>query len=134
MADDKIMTEAEELTKLLKEAIAICREDRKMALDNHNDFKKQLEAILDQGMEGSEEYKLEREVNQSLKLVYESGARMEKVIESITRIMAVQMNNESRERVATSVFGGAFGDQGKKFVRGQANLQELLQDQRDEDN
>lgn len=131
--EERTTTNVNELTKLLTEAIAIFREDRRLARQNYDALREQLDRIIDGGLEGSEEYRLEREVNNALKLVFDSGQRMEKVIESITKIMVVEMNNESRERVAQNVFGGQFGDQGRRFVRGQVNIQELLEDQRGRD-
>lgn len=129
--DQRVSTNVTELTQLLSEAIAIFREDRRLARTNYDQLREQLDSIIDQGLEGSEEYRLEKEVNQALRLVFDSGNRMEKVIESITKILVTEINAESRERVAQNVFGVQFGDSGKRFVQGQVNIRELLNDQRE---
>ena len=128
-----IGTDIAQLTKLLEETIGMFRENRAMAKKNHENLRDQLDNILAQGLEGSEESRLEKELNISLKLVFESGSRMEAVIESLTKILIASMNNESRERVASNIFGGNFGQEGKRLVTGKVDLKALLNDQREDD-
>jgi len=120
----------EELTVLLKKSIAICDEDRKLAKDNYTNLREQLDVILEKEMEGSEEFKLESEVNKALKLVFESANRMEAVISTISKVLISQINNESRERVAANIFGGGdFNGNGmKRIVTSPVNLKEIMDD------
>jgi hypothetical protein len=118
----------DELTTLLRKSIAICEKNRTLAENNYNNLRSQLNDILETGVEGSEEYKLEKEVNNALKLVFESGARMDAVINTISKILVTQMTNESRERAALSfVQGGAFN--GKQIVNQPVNLSGLLEEE-----
>jgi hypothetical protein len=119
------MENLEELTKLLRESINMCREDRKAAKANYEALRKQLDDILERGMESSEDGRVEQEVNKSLKLVFEAAQRADKVIDSITKILVVQLNNESRERVANSLIGGNFPGS-KQIVTGPVDIKMLI--------
>ncbi|HQM96602.1 MAG TPA: hypothetical protein PK705_06320 [Clostridia bacterium] len=117
----------DELIGLLREALVICREDRKIAKDNYNSLRSQLDDILARDMESSEDGKIEQEVNRALKLVFDSGNRMESVITTITKILVTQLTNESREKVAQSVFGGGGpGLNGRKIIDQPVDLKGLL--------
>jgi len=128
MTENNNSEKLDELTSLLKESIKISQEDRKIAKQNYNDLKQQLEIILETGVEGSEEYKLEREVNNALKHVFASGDRMEKVIDSITKVMVAQLNAESKEAIANNIFGGGGWNGSKKVIDSPVNIKKLLED------
>lgn len=118
-----VNSNTEELVALLQSAISIFKEDRKIAKDNFDALRDQLDNILAQDLEGSEEYKLEKEMNTALKLLFDSGHKLEKVIESITKIIIAAMTNESKERVASKIFGD--GTDGK-YITKPINITELL--------
>jgi len=93
-----------ELTVLLKQAIALYAEDRKIAIENYEDFRKQLDDILSV-QDQSEEAGIEGEVNKALKLVFESGKRLDAVIQTVAKIIMTQMHSESREKAAALIAG-----------------------------
>ena len=126
--EEKNNDKLNELTVLLKESIKISKEDRELAKKNYDELKTQLESVLDTGVEGSEEYKLEREVNSALKLVFQSGDRLEKVIDAITKVIVSQINAESRESIANNIFGGGAWNGSKKIIDSPVNLKKLLED------
>ena len=121
-----------ELTDLLRESIVMCREDRKLAKNNHESLRKQLDNILDTGVEGSEEGKIEAEVNKSLKLVFDSGSRMESVIAAITKVLIAEMANTSRETIASNIFGGGNFNP-RQIVKGPIDIKQLMNDEFPED-
>jgi len=116
-----------ELTELLRESIIMCKEDRKMAKDNYSALRQQLDNILDSDLESSEDGKLEQELNKALKLVFESGSRMESVISAITKILITQLTNESREKVAATFTGGSF-DPKKQIINQPIDLKAMIED------
>jgi intergrase/recombinase len=61
----------------------------------------------------SEDGKLEKEVNGALKLYLESGKRLEKVVEILTRIVIENLNNTSKEKIADTLVGG---DRGQDYI------------------
>jgi len=117
--------DVDELTNLLRKSIEIYEKDRKLAIQNYEDLEKQLEVILDNGFEMSEEAKLEKEKNNALKLVIESGKRLDNAITTISKIIITQLNGESRERAA----GLLSGEQG--YVNDAVNVHDLLTDETD---
>jgi len=100
--DDKLG----ELSELLKKAINLYEEDRNLALKNYKDMKGQLENVLDQDFEMSQDGILEAEVNKALKLVFESSKKLDKVIFHVTNVVIAQLNNESREKIADKFQAG----------------------------
>ena len=123
------------LNDLLNETVKVFKKDREMAIQNYQDLKAQLQSILDKDLEGSEEYKLEQQMNVALKLVYQAADRLERVVESITKITISQMTNESRERVAQSfATGGQMAGSGVRqpIITGKINIQALLEGGDDE--
>ena len=117
--------DAQDLTKLLLETINVFKEDRKLAKDNYDALRTQLDNILDKDLEGSEEYRLEAAVNMALKLVFASAERLESVVESITKITIANLTNESRERVAQTFIGGG-GNYGNQPIVGKVDISALL--------
>lgn len=128
LVEDTNANKLDELSGLLKESIAMCKEDRKMAIENYKDLRDQLDSILARDMESSEDGKVEAEVNKALKLVFESGKRMENVISAITKILVTQLANESREKVAANIFGGGNFNPHKQIVNQPVDLNKLLED------
>lgn len=94
------------LSGLLENLLGIFNHDRSLAIQNYNDLKGQLDRILSNGFEISEDAKLESEINKALKLVFESSKKLETVIETISKILIQQLNNESREKIATTLTDG----------------------------
>lgn len=101
---EETFEKAEQVTKLLNDAIDLYKEDRGIALKNYNALKTQYERITDPDgeiqMDMSEEGKLEKELNVSVGLIFKSGERLEKVIRICADIMINQLNNFSREKIA----------------------------------
>ena len=93
------------LVELLEKTIAIFEADRIMALENYNRFKEQLDTIIEQDAIMSEDGIIEERMNRALELVFKSSTKLEAVINTITKIMINEVNNESRERVAKSLSG-----------------------------
>lgn len=90
----------EGLVNLLKKNISIYEDDRGRAINNYETLKGQLDKIHDLDIHCTDECKLEAETNKALKLVFDSSNRLDKVIDTITKVMITQLNNESREKVA----------------------------------
>jgi len=124
--DENNIKRLDELTDLLRDSIKLCKEDRKLAKDNYDALRSQLDNIIDSGMESSEDGRIEQETNRALKLVFESGTRMESVINTITKILVAQLNAESRERVAANIFGNNGGFNPKQIVNKAIDLRGLL--------
>jgi len=103
--DDKF----KELSNLLKQALDIYQEDRKIALKNYNAMKSQLDDILSNGFDMSEEGKIEAECNKALKLLFTSGERLDGVIQTISKIIMTQLNNETKENIAAQIFSSMDG-------------------------
>lgn len=95
-----------ELSNLLKESIDLYRADRDLALKHYKDIKSQLENVLDQEFEMSQDGILESESNKALKLVFDASKKLDKVIYYISNVVIAQLNNESREKIATSLASG----------------------------
>ena len=96
----------DKLSGLLESLLTIFTSDRDLAINNYDGFKRQLDKILAGGFEISEDCALEGELNRALKLVFESSKRLETVIETVSKVLLQQLNNESRERVADKLAGG----------------------------
>lgn len=88
------------LSELLEKVILIFEDDRKMALKNYDNFRGQLDKILANGMESSEDGKVEAEVNKALKNVFDSATRLQGVIDTISKVIIANLNNEARKEVA----------------------------------
>ena len=121
-----IMEELSELSILLKRAISLYEEDRKMAVTNYNDFKHQLSRVLMQSFEMSEEAKLEKEVNTAMSLVFKSGERLDSVIQIISKVIIQQLNNENRKEVAAIITSGGNDPTKKKVITSPVNIHNLL--------
>lgn len=100
----------EELSKLLKDALAVYEADRALAIKNYNDMKTQLKNILEQDFEMSQDGILENEVNNALKLVFAASAKLDKVISQVSKIINTQLVNESREKIAQTFSQGGNGN------------------------
>lgn len=110
----------DKLTKLLEKALKIYEEDRALSIKNYNKFREQLDNILSQEFEMSQEGRLEAEVNKALKHVFDSGQRLDNVINAVKNILVNQMHSESREKIAKEIFGnGRLG--------GPADIRQLLE-------
>lgn len=100
----------EELSKLLKDALAVYEADRALAIKNYNDMKKQLDNILEQDFEMSQDGIIESKVNDALKLVFAASSKLDKVISQVSGIIKTQMLNESREKIAQTFSQGGTGN------------------------
>lgn len=114
-----------ELSNLLKQALTIYQEDRKIALKNYNEMKGQLNSILESGFDMSEEGKIENECNKALKLLFLSGERLDNVIQTISKIIITQLNNETKQEIAKHIFSG---DDGTKKITSPVNITNLLKE------
>lgn len=114
----------EELSKLLKDALAVYEADRELAIKNYNDMKKQLENVLDQDFEMSQDGILEAKVNDALKLVFAASSKLDKVISQVSGIIKIQMTNESREKIAQTFSQGGTGN---LIPKGAVNFREIQQ-------
>jgi len=95
------MTDLTKLTSLLEQTLDTYQADRKIAKANYDMLVNQLESIHGDEMYMSEDGKLEKEVNNALRLYLDAGKRLEKVVEILTRIIIEKLNNESKEKVAS---------------------------------
>ena len=110
-----------QLTKLLQQSIALYEEDRKLAIQNYESLRDQRDHVVNElNLEMSEEGKLEKEMNTALKLVFESGKRLDQMIETLSKLMITQLNNEARERIAGTLAGS------ERTVQKPVDLRELL--------
>jgi len=114
----------EELSKLLKDALAVYEADRDLAIQNYKDMKSQLQSVLDQDFEMSQDGILEAKVNDALKLVFAASAKLDKVISQVSGIIKIQMTNESREKIAQTFSQGGTGN---LIPKGAVNFREIQQ-------
>ena len=119
----------EELVTLLRRSLALCEENRTMAVANYNALKSQLDNVTSVA-EMSEEGKLECEVNRALKLVFDSGIKMDNVIKTISSVLIAQLNADARIEVADRLSGGGIDQDG--IVRRAVNIAGLLEEDREE--
>ena len=108
------------LSGLLERVLEIFEADRKMAQDNYDKLRSQLDAILEKDMESSEDGKIEAEVNKALKLVFDSATRLQGVIDTTSRVIIAQLNADAKRDVA-SIFNNSGGLK-------RMNIQNLLDD------
>jgi hypothetical protein len=120
------MEELTELSTLLRRAIQLYEEDRAMAVHHYDDFKHQLARITMAGFEMSEECKMEKEVNTALSLVFKSGERLDSVIQTISKVIIQQLNNENRKEVATIISSGGDDPTKKKIINSPVDIKNLL--------
>lgn len=109
MSDKKettMETEVYELNALLKESLQIYRDNRDMAKKNYETLKKQHSVII-MAAEMSEEGALERELNIAMKVVVDSGKHLDNVIQTISKLLTTQLNNDAKLRIADKVIDGS---------------------------
>lgn len=105
-ADEKnIEIELQRISDLLEETLDLYRKDRKLAKKNYDSMKSQLDEVIDTGAYMSEDGNLERAVNTSLKLVFESGKRLDKALEAITKLLITQFINNTKLQIADKLIG-----------------------------
>lgn len=103
--DISISVRLDKISNMLEEAIDIYRRDRDIALKNYKQMRDQLDEVLED-VYMSEDGCLERAVNAALKLVFESGKRLDKAIESTTKLMITQLINDAKVQIADKFMGG----------------------------
>lgn len=118
----------EKLTELLQQSLILYTKDRKLALSNYKKIKEQYEKILLSGMEMSEEGAVEKQLNFALKLVFDSGKRLDNVIQTVAKIITTQLGGESRERTALLLSGR---DPDDKTISAPVNLTKLITEAND---
>lgn len=104
--DQKIQVELTKITELLEEAISIYRQDRDLSIQHYNSLKEQLDNVIDSGEYMSEDASLERAVNAALRLVFDSSKRLDKAMESITKLSITQLINDARLEIADKFMSG----------------------------
>jgi len=114
----------QELTSLLQKSLDLYEKDRMMAIQNYNALRKQLDKILIE-TEMSEEGKIEKETNSALKLVFNSGKRLDNIILTISKIITNQTNSESKERIA-NILTGNMSD--GKLINKPVDITKLLEE------
>ena len=113
-------TDLRKLSSLLEKILAIFEYDRKLAITNYEKLREQLDNILKNGVESSEDGRIESEVNKALKNVFDSATRLQGVIDTTSRVIIAQLNADAKRDVA-SIF-----NQGGGFKK--VNIQNLLED------
>ncbi len=113
-------TDLRKLSSLLEKILAIFEYDRKLAITNYEKLREQLDNILENGVESSEDGRIESEVNKALKNVFDSATRLQGVIDTTSRVIIAQLNADAKRDVA-SIF-----NQGGGFKK--VNIQNLLED------
>ena len=98
--EDSHFSDIRRLSELLERVITLYEADRAMAETNYNNFRVQLDKILELGMESSEDGKVEAEVNKALKLMFDSASRLQGVIDTVSRVIIANLNNDAKKEVA----------------------------------
>ena len=119
-----------EMNKLLRQAVTLYEEDRAMAESNFRSLSAQLESVKND-FEMSENGALEAEVNKALKLVFESGRRLDAVLQTVAKLLMTQMHADSRIETAR-IMAGAMSGQNQQ-LQGPADIRALLEENARED-
>lgn len=121
---DIVEVRLNKISELMEESLTIFRKDKKLAMQNYDQLRSQLNDLLETGIEMSEEGKLEKQVNEAFKIYIMAGKKLDDTINALNKILITQLNNQTKLQVANKLSEG----NEKKYLDSPANFKVLTED------
>lgn len=121
---DIVEVRLNKISELMEESLTIFRKDKKLAMQNYDQLRSQLDDLLETGIEMSEEGKLEKQVNEAFKIYIMAGKKLDDTINALNKILITQLNNQTKLQVANKLSEG----NEKKYLDSPANFKVLTED------
>lgn len=103
---DIVEVRLNKISELMEESLTIFRKDKKLAWQNYDQLRMQLDNLLETGIEMSEEGKLEKQVNEAFKIYILAGKKLDDTINALNKILITQLNNQTKLQVANKLAEG----------------------------
>ena len=123
MNEEEEFDELQQLTLLIQKSITLFEEDRAIAIKNFDDIEAQLnEALVESEWGYTDGSKLEEAKNKAMEIVIKTGDRLQKAIESLSKIIITNLNNENRLQVANKL---TLGVNGERLITEPVSIQDM---------
>lgn len=115
-----VEVELQKISAMLSDVLTSYKEDRELAKGQYDFLKDRLAEVYDTGMPMSEDGILEDASNKALKNYIDISKRLDKILETVTKMFNTQNNNNTKLIIADKIIDGS------AKIEGPADFRKLL--------